>query len=234
MEERNIEMTDSRSFPYSRFSDIRIKSSEPMSYAYFNSHVMRLCSNLDSLGESFTLQKATYTQWGTVKFATVDDIISESGNKDSVMTNRILNAAMEELRIRNMRDFMTKGKLNFTKNYEFLNGEFIVGVNEKIAKRITDSPDRVVYANVSFVLLGFDAVPFRTARVDSAPLSSYENGVKSSGIINFVDWKKPDTYREFHVYYHKNGYVICDNGKYDDSQKQIKVVWTLFMRKDAD
>ena len=225
-------MTDSSGFPYSRFSEIRIKSSEPMSYAYFNSHIMRLCSNLDSLGDSFTLQRATYSQWGTVKFATVDDILLENGNRDAVMTNATLNAAMEELRQRNMKEYMTRGRLDFTKNYEFLHGEFLVGVGEKIAKRITDSPDRVVYANVTFVPLGFDGEPFRTARVDSAPASSYEHGVKSAGIINFTDWNKPTTYREFHVYYHSSGYVICDNGKYDDSQRQIKVVWTLLMRKD--
>lgn len=227
-------MTDLRSFPYSRFSEIKIKNSEPMSYAFFNSHVMRLCSNLDSLGDSFTLQKATYSQWGTVKFATVEDILSETGNKDSVVTNKVINSAMDRLFLENTIAYTTKGRLDFTKNYEFLRGEFIVGVNERVAKRITDSPDRVVYANVSFVPIGYDSTPFNTARVDSAPLSSYENGVKSSGVVNFVDWKKPETYREFHVYYHRNGYVICDNGKYDDSQKQIKVVWTIFMRKDND
>lgn len=227
-------MTDSGKFPYSKFSDIRIKSSEPMSYAYFNSHVMRLCSNLESLGESFTLQRATYTQWGTVKFADIDDIISDDGNKDSVFTNKTLNDAMNVLRSRNMRGYMTTGKLDFTKNYEFVGGEFIVGTGEKIAKRITDSPDRVVYANVAFVPLGYESSQFSTARVDSVAASSYENGVKSSGVINFVDWGKPSEYREFHVYYHKSGYVICDNGKYDDSQKQIKVIWTLFMRKDTN
>jgi hypothetical protein len=51
-------------------------------------------------------------------------------------------------------------------------------------------------------------------------------------MVNFVGWGKPDGYSEFHVYYHKSGYVICDNGRYDDAQRQIKVTWTLFMRKD--
>lgn len=220
-------------FPYSRFSDIRIKSSEPMSYAYFNSHVMRLCSNFDSLDTSYTLQKATYAQWGTVRFATVDDILKESGDKDTVITNAVLNDAMEKLRSSNRHLMMTKGTLDFTKNYEFVTGEFILGINEKLAKKVTDYPDRVVYANVSFVPLGYGSAPFHTARIDSAPLSSYENGVKSSGIVNFVDWNKPDTYREFHIYYHKSGYIICDNGKYDESQRQLKVVWTLLMRKDV-
>lgn len=219
-------------FPYRRFSDIRIKSSEPMSYAYFNSHVMRLCANLSALDLSHTLQKATYTQWGTVRFATVDDIISESGNKESVLTNAVVNEAMDKLRSDNMLSLMTRGKLDFTKSYEFVTGEFILGVNEKIAKKITDYPDRVVYANVSFTPLGYGLAPFHTARLDSAPLSAYENDVKSSGIVNFVDWGKPENYKEFHIYYHKSGYVICDNGKYDDSQKQLKVTWTLLMRKD--
>lgn len=227
-------MIDSSKFPYSRFSDIRIKSSEPMSYAYFNSHVIRLCSNLYSMDESITLQKATYTQWGTVKFATVDDIIGEYGDKDSVLTNSALNSAFDKMRSENMKLILNSGKLNFTKNYEFVSGEFIVGSGEKIAKNITDSPDRVVYANVTFMPLGYESSMFRTARVDSAPVTSYENSVKSAGIVNFVNWGKPEGYREFHVYYHKSGYIICDNGKYDDSQRQIKVKWTLFMRKDSD
>lgn len=227
-------MIDSSSFPYKRFSEIRIKSSEPMSYAYFNSHVMRLCSNLDSMDESFTLQKASYTQWGTVKFATVDDILNDDGDREAVMTNKVLNDAMSRLRSENMKSLMTLGKLNFTKNYEFLSGEFIVGIGEKIAKRITDSPDRVVYANVTFVPLGYDSSVFRTAKVDTAVPSSYENDVESSGVINFVNWGKPENYTEFHVYYHKSGYVICDNGKYDESQRQIKVIWSLFMRKDSE
>ena len=227
-------MVDSKSFPYSSFSDIRIKSSEPMSYAYFNSHIIRLCSNLESLDGSFTLQRATYTQWGTVKFATVDDIIGENGNKDAVMTNKTLNEAMSRLRSDNIRCLSTFGNLNFTKNYEFISGEFIVGTGENIAKKITDSPDRVVYANISFIPIGYDSSMFRTARVDSVPMSSYESGVETSGVINFVDWGKPESYREFHVYYHRSGYVICNNGQYDESQKQIKVVWTLFMRKDVD
>lgn len=227
-------MIDSSKFPYSRFSEIRIKSSEPMSYAYFNSHVIRLCSNLYSMDESLTLQKATYTQWGTVKFATVDDIIGENGDKDAVLTNSALNSAFEKMRSENMKSLLNSGKMNFTKNYEFVNGEFIVGSGEKIAKNITDAPDRVVYANVTFVPLGYDSSMFRTARVDIAPASSFENDVSSTGIINFVDWGRPDGYREFHVYYHKSGYIICDNGKYDDSQRQIKVKWTLFMRKDSD
>lgn len=227
-------MVYSTDFPYSRFSEVKVKSSEPMSYAYFNSHILRLCSNLESMDTSFTLQKATYSQWGTVKFATVDDILSESGNKETVMTNKTLNDAFSEMRSSNIRKMMTRGSLDFTKNYEFVRGEFIVGTGEKIARRITDSPDRVVFANVTFVPLGYESSMFATARVDSAPLSAYQNGVSSSGIVNFVDWGRPEGYREFHVYYHKSGYVICDNGKYADSQKQIKVVWTLFMRKDVD
>lgn len=227
-------MRYSDSFPYSRFSEIRIHSSEPMSYAFFNSHVARLCSNMDAMDSSFTLQKATYTQWGTVKFATVSDIVSENGNKDTVVTNATLNDAFSKMRSDNIREFMLKHRLNFTKNYELLNGEFIVGTNERLAKRITTAPDHVVYANVSFIPLGYDSTMFRTARVDTAPLTAYENGVKSTGVVNFVDWGAPETYREFHVYYHKSGYVICNNGKYDESQRQIKVLWTLLMRKDAE
>ena len=222
---------DTKHFPYSRFSDIRIKSSEPMSYAYFNAHVARLCSNLSAMDASYTLQKATYTQWGVVRFATVDDIISESGDRTAVMTNKTLNEAFEKLRSDNRRDALTKGKISFSKNYEIVSGEFIVGTGEKVAKRITDCPDRVVYANVSFVPLGYASSTFHTARVDSVPASSFEKGVESSGIVNFVDWGRPEGYREFHVYYHRYGYVICDNGGYDESQRQIKVVWTLFVRK---
>ena len=220
--------------PYDRFSEMRIRSSEPMSYAYFNSHIMRLCANLDSMDASFTLQKAGYAQWGTVRFATVDDIISENGDRTAVMTNRTLNEAMGKMREENMRGLMTKGILNFTKNYEFVRGEFIVGTGERVARMVTDSPDRVVYANVTFMPLGYESSMFRTARVDSAPVSAYENSVSSSGTINFVDWGAPEGYHEFHVYYHRSGYVVCDNGRYDESQKQIKVIWTLFMRKDLD
>ena len=205
-----------------------------MSYAYFNSHVMRLCANLESMDGSFTLQKATYSQWGTVKFATVEDILSDNGDKDAVLTNKTLNDAMGTLRSDNMRKLTMLGKMDFTKNYEFTRGEFVVGTDERVAKRITDSPDRVVYANVTFVPLGYESAPFSTTRVDSAPLSSYESDVESSGVINFVDWGKPENYREFHVYYHNSGYVVCDNGKYNDSQKQIKVVWYPLMRKDFD
>ena len=96
------------SMPYGRFSEIRIRSSEPMSYAYFNSHVMKLCANLESMDASFTLQKAGYTQWGTVRFATVDDILSEGGDRTAVMTNRTLNDAMARMREENRRTLMTK------------------------------------------------------------------------------------------------------------------------------
>lgn len=217
-------------FPYKRFSEIRIRSSEPMSYAYFNAHIARLYANLRSMDASYTLQKAGYGQWGTVRFATPEDMVG-NGDRTAVMTNAGLNSALDGVRSRNIMDLMVQGRMGFTAGHEFVRGSFTVGTGDKVVKKITDAPERVEHAYVTFVPLGYESSMFRTARVDSTALSAYENGVESSGTVNFVEWGAPEGYREFHVYYHRAGYVVCENGRYDDGQRQIRVEWTLFMRK---
>jgi len=219
-------------FPYPSFSEIKIRNNEPMTSSYFNSHIVRLMSNVASLKNTHTLQKASFEQWGLIKLAETSDITSTDGDRNAAITNDVLNRAIEELKRKNKISYSSSGKLDFTKNFEFQHGEFNVGSGERIAKKITSTPDRVEFANVYFVPYGFENHPFYSAKTTTAPSSAYYNNIESSGVVNFSDWDIPDGYTEFHVYYHNSGYVICDNGKYNDSQKSIKVCWNLFLRKN--
>ena len=223
---------DTDIFPYKTVSEVKFRNDEPLTYANFNAHIIRLLQNAKALNRAITLQKATDKQWGVVKLATVDDIISDDGDKNAVVTNEVINKTIDHMRVVNDKKFRLTGKIDMSKNYEWQHGEFVVGVNESIAKRITKNADRVVYANIYFVPLGFDNKPFHMANsVKGTDSESFKNNVKNCGVINFDEWQKPKGYEEFHVYYHKSGYVICRNGRLHGSQKQIKVVWNLLMRK---
>lgn len=219
-------------FPYPSFSEIKIRNNEPMAASYFNAHVVRLLSNLKAVEQSHTLQKATYGQWGLVKMAETQDIKSSEGNRETAITNDVLNRAIEELKKQNKISFSASGKLDFTKNYEFQHGEFSVGSGERIAKKVTSTPNKVMFAHVYFIPIGFENHPFYTAKSSKTTDEAYYNNIESSGIINFTDWNAPKEYTEFHVYYHNSGYVICNNGKYNESQKNIKVCWNLFVKKN--
>lgn len=219
-------------FPYPSFAGVKIRTNEPMAASYFNSHIVRLLSNVKATENSHTLQKASDKQWGLVKLAETKDITDGSGNRNAALTNDVLNRAMDELRRRNKISFSSSGRLSFTKNFEFQRGEFNVGSEERIAKKITSTPNRVVFAHVYFIPYGFDGHPFYSAKTTTAPSSAFYSNIESSGIVNFADWKAPEGYTEFHVYYHNSGYVICENGKYNDAQKSVKVCWTLLVKKN--
>ncbi len=219
-------------FPYPTFSGVKINNNEPMAASYFNAHIVRLMANAKSVDNANTLQKATATQWGLVKMAETKDITSESGNRDAALTNDVLNRAIEELKTQNKISYSTSGKLNFTKNFEFQGGEFNVGSGERVAKKVSSAPERVVYANVYFVPNGFGKTPFYSAKTTTTTSPAFYRNAMSAGIVNFTDWNPPEGYSEFHVYYHTSGYVICENGKYNDSQKSIKVCWSLLVRKN--
>lgn len=221
---------NSELFPYKDFSDIKIKNNEPMASSYFNSHLIRLWSNICALNNTNTLQKATDKQWGIVKFASIDDIINDDGNKNTVVSNKVLNDTIAFLKKQNSHLYMMDNVLNFSKNYHFRKGEFVVGLNESKAVKITNNPELVAFSNISFVPVGFDDIPFFTAK-STQSADTLEQSDISTGMLNFSKTDKPDGYEEFHVYYHKSGYVICKNGSYNNSQNQIRVVWTLFERK---
>ena len=222
----------STQLPYENLSDLKLKNDEPLTYAYFNVHILRLLQNIQSINKTTTLQKATTTQWGVVRFATVDDIISENGDRNTVISNKVLNEAVETLTKNNQLKYQRTGKLSLSKNYEWVHGEFSVGLGENIAKKITTIPDNVVYANVYFVPLGYENKIFRTATTKKNTDAEYfKNNTKTTGFINFDKISLPTNYEEFHVYYHKAGYIICRNGRIQDDQKQIKVVWNLLLKK---
>lgn len=218
-------------FPYPTFSGVKIQNNEPMAASYFNTHVVRLMANAKSVENANTLQKASGVQWGLVKLAETGDISSEGGNRDVALTNDVLNRAIEELRTKNRISYASSGKIDFTKSFEFQTGEFNVGIGEKVARKVTSSPDRVVFANVYFVPAGFEGHPFYLAKTATTTKDAFYANKMSSGIVNFTDWDPPEGYSEFHVYYHSGGYVICENGRYNDAQKSIKVCWTLLVRK---
>ena len=218
-------------YPYPDFAQIKIKNGEPMSSAYFNAHVVRLCSNIEALDNDYTLQKASWTQWGLVKFASEDDILSKDGNRETVVTNDCINRAMRRLGSDTRKEYNLTGRLNFSSTHEFQHGEFLVGLNENIARKVTDSPERVEFSQVYFVPVGFEGTTFYTAKSTKTDEESAKTRDTSSGVINFAEWKRPEGYDEFHCYYHRSGYVICRNGKYNDSQRQIRVVYNLFMLK---
>lgn len=221
----------STKFPYS-LSELRLKNDEPLNYAYFNAHMLRILADIRSINKSSTLQKATTTQWGVARYATIDDVISEDGDRNAILTNDILNKAIKKLKDDNEKSYKATGLLPLSKNYEWRHGEFMVGLGESIAKKITDFPDMVVYANVYFVPLGYESKPYRTA--NSKPHAEerfFKENLVTCGVINFDDKEMPENYEEFHVYYHKAGYVICRNGRVQDAQKQIRVVWNLLFRK---
>lgn len=226
-------MGDSRNrLPNNSLSDVRIRNDEPLTYAYFNAHMMKLLENIRAINISTTIQKATPSQWGVVRLATVDDLISEDGDKNAVVTNKVILDAISSLNIENKKNYRLTGKLPLSKNYEWSHGEFLVGLGENVAKKITDTPDNVVYSNVYFVPLGYEEKAFRMA--NSKPATEpefFKDNFVSAGVINFDRTETPKNYEEFHVYYHRSGYVICRNGRVQDAQKQIKVVWNLLTRK---
>jgi len=216
--------------PYPNLSDISFSNSEPLTYAYFNAHVVRMLENIRSLNRTATLQKASPTQWGVVRIATVDDIISEDGDRTAVLTNDVMNRAISTMRADNLNGYRLDGKLPMSKNYEWVHGEFTVGLNEHVARRISDSPERVMYVNLYFVPLGKENGIYtaRSSKVDSTALSGV---VPTDGVINFSDAPKTDGQRRMELYYHRSGYVICRNEPLDDGQRQIRVVYNMLKRK---
>lgn len=219
-------------FPYPSFSGVKIQNNEPMAASYFNTHIVRLMANAKAIENANTLQKASDTQWGLVKMAETLDITSEYGNRDTALTNDVLNRAIAELKRKNALSYSSSGRLNFTKSFEFQRGEFNVGIGERVAKKVTTTPDRVVYANVYFVPNGFENHPFYSSKSVATDQSAFSDNAMSAGIINFTEWNQPEGYSEFHIYYHDSGWVICENGRYNDSQKSVKVCWTLLVRKN--
>ena len=225
-------MNSTSRLPNDSLSDVRIRNDEPLTYAYFNTHMLKLLENIRAINISTTIQKATPEQWGVVRLATVDDLISEGGDRNAVVTNKVVLDAISKLNAENKRMYRLSGKLPLSKSYEWSHGEFVVGLGENIARKISDTPDNVVYSNVYFVPLGYEDKAFRMAnsRPDTDPRFFKENFM-SAGVINFDKVEAPANYEEFHVYYHRSGYVICRNGRVQDAQRQIKVVWNLLTRK---
>ena len=217
-------------FPYPDFGKIRIRANEPMASSYLNAHLIRLWADARALEKANTLQKASDIQWGVAKFASVEDIIEKDGTKTAVLTNDVLNRAIDELKKRNLKKFVLNGEMDFSSSYRFRCGEFVMGTGESRAVKVTNNPELVAFADVAFQPLGFDERPFFTARSEKVP-SAVDPGKVSAGTINFAKTADMKGYVPFSLYYHRSGYVICRNGRYNDSQNQIRVRWTLFERK---
>ena len=216
--------------PYPDFNDIRVQINEPMSAAYFNMHIAKMMANINALKNASPIQHATDTQWGTIKLATVNDILNDNGDKNAVLTNKVLNEVTEETKVKIDKLYQITDRLTFTKNFEWMHGEFVVGLNEKIAKRVTKNPDRVVFAQVYFIPYGYEDMPFFTACSKKTTVEAWNKQPKTIGVVNFTEKYTPKEYDEFHVYYHKSGYILVDNGRYDDSQTQIKVAYNLLIK----
>ena len=216
--------------PYPDFNDIRVQINEPMSAAYFNMHIAKMVANINALTHASPIQRATDTQWGTVKLATTNDILNDNGDKNAVLTNKVLNEITLQSREQIDKLYRITNRLTFTKNFEWVHGGFVVGLNEKIAKRVTKNPDRVVFAQVYFIPYGYEDDPFFTANSKKTSIEAWNKQPKSIGVVNFTQKYTPEEYNEFHVYYHKSGFILVDNGQYDDNQTQIKVAYNLLLK----
>lgn len=216
-------------FPYPDFNDIKIQIDEPMSSAYFNVHIAKMLANVEALKNVSEIQKATTTQWGTVKLASAYDILNEDGDKDAVLTNKAINDAISIAKERALKDFNRTNKLQFTNDFQWEHGEFVVGLNENIAKRITRTPDRVLYSNVYFEPYGHDNIPFFTAKSTKTTKDNFIKQPLSTGIVSFKKTEMPKEYNDFHVYYHPSGFILVKNGQYSASQSQIKIVWNILL-----
>lgn len=216
--------------PYPTLSDVRIRNDEPLTYAYFNAHMLRLLADIRAINTSRTIQRATPTQWGVVRFASVDDVVDPDGDRNLVISNKTLNASIERMRSDNAKAYRDTNRIPMSKNYEWRHGEFTVGLGENVARKITDVPESVVYSNVYYIPSGFGETPIRTAATKTGTDPEFfRRGLSTVGRIEFGKVEMPPNYEEFHVYYHRAGYVICRNGKVVDGQRQINVAWNILV-----
>lgn len=223
---------DYSSMPYRKFSQIRIRNSEPFTSDYLNAHISRLCSNLDSLKDTNTIQKAGYEQWGTVRKATVDDFLNpEEYSGTAVVTNDVVNRVVDTMHSENAEQLFTKGSINLSKHYILKRGSFVVSTGSKIAKRITTDPEGVVFTRLNIVPVGYERKAFYTTKVSKTDEESFKNcNQKNVGVIEFTDSGTPTNYTPFNIYYHQSGYVICNIGNIMETQKQFTVNWMQMLK----
>lgn len=215
------------SMPYRKFSQIRIKNSEPFTSDYLNAHIVRLCANLESLHETNTLQKAGYDQWGTVRKATENDFLNPSiDSGTAVITNDVVNRVICSLRDENAKQLFINSALTISKHCLLKRGSFVVASNTKVAKKITTNPDSVLYTKLNIVPVGYERKPFYTTNVVKTDNESFKNcESKNVGVIEFESSEQPVNYDLFSIYYHQSGYVICDTGMAMTGYEQFCVNW---------